>query len=907
MEKTDYAIELAGICKSFGDVAANDNISLNLKKGEILALFGENGSGKTTLVNMLSGIYRPDGGTIKVDGRPVVIGSPEDAKALGIGMVHQHFKLIENFTAADNIWIGENSGKGRLLRKSRFAKIEKISRDYGFHIDPKKYVYEMSVSEKQTIEILKVLYYGADILILDEPTAVLTVQETRRLFSILRKMSGAGCSVIIITHKLNEVLELSDRVTILRKGRSVGTVKTSETNARELTELMVGRPVELSIERPRCRTDEAILSLRKLSVLGEEGELAVDGVSFDIRRGELVGVAGVSGSGQKELCEAIAGLKKAESGSILYDGRHIESKTPREIIRLGISMSFIPEDRMGMGLAASLSITDNMMLKNYGAPKGPFADRRTAAGTADAIIKKLEISTPGRDTPVRQLSGGNVQKVLLGREIEAAPNVLVTAYPVRGLDVNSSYAIYEALNEQKKNGVTILYVGEDLDVMLEFCDRIVVLCHGRVTGIVEAAESDKEELGLLMTGYSEVGGRQELVSAESLRVDFGRRAEAARSRQKKKAKERKPFLHVIKREKLSPAKSLSFYCAAVLFAALAGGVLVACMGANPFLYFKTVLIGCFDNKIYFRGFISIVVPLLITSLGIVYAFKMKFWNIGANGQFIMGAVFAATAGLLLNDAVPRWLCLFLMFAAGAVGGGLFGLIPAALKVKFGTNETLMTLMLNYIALYLLTYLKNLMFYRKLSPTGEILRPDFKILPDSAWMYQFSLLGMKLDVSLPVSLLILLFTVVYFKFMKQGYEVSVVGDSQNTARYAGMNVSRIVLRTMFISSAIVGIAGMLHVCGSATGHMLSDGITNDVGWTGIIVAWLAKLNPLGILIGSVLMGVLEKGAAVAESAFNISSATSDILEGVILFAILSADFFIRYRLVRSKREEGGKIC
>ncbi len=893
------AIELKGIRKTFGSVVANDNIDLSVNRGEILALLGENGSGKTTLMNMLSGIYKPDSGRIFVGGEEVSITSPEDSKRLGIGMVHQHFKLVENFSAADNILIGSDEKDGILMTDRRFDKIGEIGKKFGFEIDPRKKVYDMAVSEKQTVEILKVLYYGADILILDEPTAVLTVQETQRLFSILRRMKQAGCAIIIITHKLNEVLEISDRVTILRKGRSVGTVKTAETSAAELTDLMVGRAVQLSIDRPVCTMGDPLLTLEHLSVIGEDGVRAVDDVSFTVHGGEIVGIAGVSGGGQKELCEAIAGLQKIEGGSVLFRDTHIEGKTPKEIIDLGISMSFIPEDRLGMGLAASLSITDNMMLKNYKEHKGPFVDRKRARKMAEKVVNDLEVVTPGIETPVRRLSGGNVQKVLLGREIQIDPHVLVTAYPVRGLDINSSYTIYNILNEQKKKGVGVLFVGEDLDVMLELCDRIVVLCHGRVTGIVDAKTARKEEIGLLMTDAH--AASDAAVEVE----EKGGELSGFESKRAQAAKKRRARIRVAKRADLSFGKSMLTYFLAVLAAVVAGGLLILANGVNPFTYYQTMLAGCFNQTIHFNGLIRIVTPLLITSLGIAVAFKMKFWNIGANGQFIAGAVFAATAGFLIDGALPQWATLLIMLVAGAAGGALLGLIPAFCKVKFGTNETLLTLMLNYIAYYILTYLKNTMFFRKLSASGEVLRPDFKRLPESAWMYQIHIGKITIDVSLILALLLVVLLFLYFRKTKQGYELSIVGDSQNTARYAGMNVSRIVIRTMCISAAIVGIAGMLQVSGSATSHTLSDGITSDVGWTGITVAWLAKLHPVGILVTSILIGILQKGSAVAESTFSIPSATSSILQGVILFTVLAADFFTRYKLVFASRDGGEK--
>ncbi|MBE6038696.1 MAG: ABC transporter ATP-binding protein [Anaerofustis stercorihominis] len=502
-----FAIELKGICKSFGTVKANDNIDLNVKFGEILALLGENGSGKTTLMNMLSGIYQPDGGEIYVDGNKVNIQNPEEARRLGIGMVHQHFKLVDVMTATDNITL--SSKGGLFVKKGRYKEIEELSKKYAFTIDPQKLISQMSVSEKQTVEILKLIYNGAKILILDEPTAVLTPQETEKLFDILRNMKKEGCAIIIITHKLNEVMSISDRVTILHKGRSVATVDTEKTNPNELTELMVGHPMQLSIKREECTEGEDLLHVHHLTLENSDGAEVIKKLSFDLRGGEILGVAGVAGSGQKELCEAIAGLYPIKKGAVLYKDINIEGKTPREIIDLGISMSFIPEDRLGMGLAASLNIVDNMLLKTYRDNKGLFVDRESAEVLANKVVEELEIKTPDVHTPVRQLSGGNVQKVLLGREIEANPSVIITAYAVRGLDINSSYTIYDALNEQKKRGVGILFIGEDLDVMLELCDRIMVLCHGQCSGIVNAKETTKDYLGLLMTATVTEGADNE--------------------------------------------------------------------------------------------------------------------------------------------------------------------------------------------------------------------------------------------------------------------------------------------------------------------------------------------------------------------------------------------------------------
>ena len=522
-----YAIELKGITKTFGSVVANHDVSLNVRQGEILALLGENGSGKTTLMNMLSGIYKPDSGQIFVDGKEVSIDSPEDAKRLGIGMVHQHFKLVDVFSAADNIWMGKEK-PGFRLKRERYAQIADMAQKFGFEIDPKKKVYNMAVSEKQTLEIIKVLYYGAKVIILDEPTAVLTVQEIDKLFSVLRRMKAEGHSIIIITHKLNEVMDISDRVAILRKGEYITTVDTAETNEQALTEWMVGHKVDLNIDRPAMEKTRPLLEVRDLTIRSDEGATAIDGVNFYIRGGEILGVAGIAGCGQKELCEAIAGLRPIVKGQMIHKGENIVGLPPKTILEKGISMSFIPEDRLGMGLAPSLSITDNMLLKNYADAKGPFVDRRTGRADAEQVIRELEVVTPSADTPVRRLSGGNVQKVLLGREIKAGPNVLITAYPVRGLDIHSSYAIYNILNQQKKDGVGILFVGEDLDVMMALCDKIMVLCHGRIMGVVHAHKTTKEELGLMMTGALDLTYKYEDKPAGFARdTRFGEQSEEA--------------------------------------------------------------------------------------------------------------------------------------------------------------------------------------------------------------------------------------------------------------------------------------------------------------------------------------------------------------------------------------------
>ncbi|MBO5653596.1 MAG: ABC transporter ATP-binding protein [Clostridia bacterium] len=552
------ALEMKGVTKAFGSVIANKSVDLTVYKGEILAVLGENGCGKTTLMNMIAGIYYPDAGNIYIDGKEVNIHSPAEAFAHGIGMIHQHFKLVDLFTATENVILGTDADQKYDLTAA-VSKVQEIADRYGFHIDPKKKIYDMSVSEKQTVEIIKVLYRGAEILILDEPSAVLTPQETDRLFAVLRRMREDGKSIIIITHKLHEVLSISDRVTILRKGEHIGTVNTAETNAEELTEMMVGQKVALNIDRPLPENVSDRLVVEGLSMTNADGVKVLDNVSFTARSGEILGIAGIAGSGQRELLEAIAGLKELDSGEIIFnrpkknlpvsfyhktlkevmalaaagkfhdkngdpvsfagmtrkqiramvrngevlfnedDVMSLRDKTPLQIREVGVRLSFVPEDRLGMGLVGNMDIVDNMMLRSYRKSSSVFVDRKAPGALADKVVKELQVSTPNTHTYVRRLSGGNVQKVLVGREIAAAPSVLMAAYPVRGLDINSSYTIYNLLTEQKKNGVAVVFVGEDLDVLLELCDRIMVVCAGKITGIVDGRTVTKEEVGLLMT------------------------------------------------------------------------------------------------------------------------------------------------------------------------------------------------------------------------------------------------------------------------------------------------------------------------------------------------------------------------------------------------------------------------
>lgn len=492
-------IEMVQITKEFGSLKANDSVDLTIRKGEVHAILGENGAGKSTLMNILSGIYTPDAGEIRIKGENTVFHSPQDSINSGIGMIYQHFKLVEAMNAWQNICAGP-SGSLLLKPKSVKSEISKICEETGLSVDLEKKVCDMGVGEKQTLEIVKVLYRGAEILILDEPTTVLTPQETDRLFSIIRSMRSAGKTAIIITHKLYEVMEISDRVTILRKGKTIATVETKNTTQKELAEMMVGKAMQMSFPSIKVEKQSPVLQVSQLSIDDKECMRKLHNISFELFGGEILGIAGVSGSGQKQLCQGLTGLQKIESGEVLVKGENIAGLSAREIQSKGVvHLNFVPEDRLGMGLVGSMSLVDNIILRDYRNYKGFFLDRKSAVELTENLVNSLEIMHPGIDLPIRVLSGGNLQKVLIGREIISDPEVLIAAYPVRGLDLGVTHKVIDLLNEQKRKGSGVLLIAEDLDLMLEVCDRILVLYCGSISGVVDPKEVTKRELGIMMS------------------------------------------------------------------------------------------------------------------------------------------------------------------------------------------------------------------------------------------------------------------------------------------------------------------------------------------------------------------------------------------------------------------------
>ncbi len=932
-KETVPAIELRGVTKSFGSVLANDNVSFCVEKGEILSILGENGSGKTTLMNMIAGIYYPDSGQIFVNGEEVSIGSPRDAFSHGIGMVHQHFKLVDLFTATENIILGLKDGERYDLKKYA-ERVRQICDRYGFELDPNKKIYDMSVSEKQTVEIIKVLYRGADILILDEPTAVLTPQETEKLFAVLRRMREDGKSIIIITHKLNEVMAISQKVTVLCKGRYVGTVETADTTVSELTEMMVGRTISLNIERSEVKETVDRLEISDLCVVNHEGKEVLKNINFMARGGEILGIAGIAGSGQRELLEAIAGLQPVSAGRILYNNpkdnkiENLIGKSPMKIRNMGVRLSFVPEDRLGMGLVGNMDIVDNMMLRSYNKGSGILLNRNDPRGLAETIINDLEVVTPSAKTPVRRLSGGNVQKVLVGREIASAPAVLMAAYPVRGLDINSSFTIYNLLNEQKKLGTAVIFVGEDLDVLLELCDRILVISAGEVACIVDAKKTTKEQIGFAMlhgghgdTAAAATPGSDD-AEADTTDAAAPEKAEAADAEAadtkepeispetvaacvapeesgntgaraaKPRHRVKEPLMHIVKKGELPWMKSWAIRIGSVAFGFLLCGLLALALGISPKELYTTMLDGAFGTELRIWMLLQETVMLLGIALALTPAFKMRFWNIGGEGQVLIGGFISALCMIRLGDKMPSTLLIFVMLIASMAASAIWAVIPAIFKAIWNTNETLFTLMMNYIAMQIVSYF-ILKEYPNSSGNIGIINPKTQ----AGWLPMIGEYDYLLNIIIVIVLTVIMY--IYLRYAKHGYELTVVGESENTARYIGVNVKKVILRTMLLSGAICGLMGWLIVGG--TDHTVARDSVHSRGFTAIMVSWLAHFNPLYMFVTSLLIAFMSSGAKEMATVMGVNSSFADILIGIIIFCIIGSEFFINYKIVFRHRK------
>jgi len=507
MQTTDLAVEMRGIVKTFPGVIANDHVDFQLRRGEIHALLGENGAGKTTLMNVLYGLYRPDEGEILVHDKSVAFDSPQDAIAEKIGMIHQHFMLVQAMNVTDNVILGLKSNRVIVDEKNAEKRIDELAHSYGLQVEPRNYIWQLSIGEQQRVEILKAVYRDADVLILDEPTSVLTPSEAKDLFRILRKMKDEAKSIVYISHKMEEVMEISDRISVLKMGKLAANVMRSETTKVELARLMVGREVIFRLTKPPVKPGKPILEVSKVSALNDRKLPALKEVSFEVHEGEILGVAGVSGNGQRELADVLTGRRTVTAGTIRIQEDDVTNSDSRKIVDLNVG--FVPEDRVDVGLIMSLPILNNAIIKNYrDLSKGPFLDYSAAYGYAEKIVKEFGVKTPSVKYPTRTLSGGNLQKLILARDLARDPQLMIACQPTRGLDVGATEEIQSRLLEQRMRGHAVLLVSEDLDEILSLSDRIAVMFEGEIMGIVHASDAVLDDIGLMMAGSKRIGADQ---------------------------------------------------------------------------------------------------------------------------------------------------------------------------------------------------------------------------------------------------------------------------------------------------------------------------------------------------------------------------------------------------------------
>jgi simple sugar transport system ATP-binding protein len=855
---------LRGITKRYPTVVANDHVDLTVSRGEIHALLGENGAGKSTLMKIVYGAAQPDAGSIEWEGRPVTIRSPTDARRLGIGMVFQHFSLFETLTVAENIALALDEHVAPAMLATR---IRDVSTSYGLPIDPHRLVHSMSVGERQRVEIVRCLLQAPRLLIMDEPTSVLTPQAVTTLFETLRRLAAEGVSILYISHKLAEVRALCDCATVMRGGRVTGTAQPKSETNESLARMMVGSEVPVCHPIPRA-AGEARLELAGLSLASRDPfGTSLHDITLTVRSGEIVGIAGVSGNGQKELLAAISGESLSAHRAVRVCAVAAGAFGPAQRRKLGLS--FVPEERLGRGAVPDMHLADNSVLTAHGAGlvENGLLRKEAARAFARATIDRFGVKCGGELSPARSLSGGNLQKFIVGREIRLAPKVMVVAQPTWGVDVGASQLIRQALLDLRDSGVAVLVISEELDELYEICDRLAVLYAGRLSPTAQIAQMPLEKVGVWMTAVSPLRRVAHMSSTLQWPLRLERRA--------------------------SPSKVMRFVSPLLAAAAmlLTGFILFSLLGKSPLAAFNVFFIEPIASAYGVGELFLKATPLMLCALGLAIGFRANVWNIGAEGQFIVGALAAGAIALFAKGlgslAIP------LMLLAGVLGGMAWAAIAAVLRTRFHTSEILVTLMLVYIAQLLLSYLVH----------GPWRDPAGFNFPQSQAFDDNELLSLLFEgarVNTGFILALLLAVCAWFFVSKTfaGYRMRVAGLAPAAAAYAGFSETRNVWLALLIGGGAAGLAGVCEVAGPV--GLLSPSISPGYGFAAIIVAFVGRLHPLGIVLASLLMSALYLGGEAAQIEMQLPAAVTGLFQGVLLFYLLTADLFIDFRLRRVRR-------
>ncbi len=881
-------LELRHITKAFGPKVANDDISLSVLPGRIHALVGENGAGKTTLMTMIAGTAQPDSGTILFDGREARITSPQKASALGIGMVHQHFKLVPSLTVAANVFLGRElrSQRGTLDAKRMEAEVSALSERFGLEIDPQAKVSTLSVGLRQRVEVLKALSHDTRLLILDEPTAVLTPGESDELFAVIRSLAAKGCAVLFISHKLGEVLEIADTITVIRDGRSIDTRPAAGLSQADIAQMMVGREVLLRIAHTPAKPGAPVLDVAGLTVVDERGVTVIDDLALQVRAGEIVGIAGVEGNGQSELAAAVAGMQGVDAGRITLAGADISRASVAA--RRAAGLAYIPEDRHAVGIGPAMSVTENLIPTHLTAPvaRHGWISGSSAEAFARRLISGFDVRGAQPSTTISTLSGGNIQKVVIAREFESSPKVLMVSQPTRGVDVGAMEFVHNAIVSQRDQGAGVLLLSADLNEVMSLSDRLLVMFRGQIVAEFTQENMSEAAVGLAMAGIppqaedlARAQASHDAVVAERAAAAVaanGSDAPAAPREATPVPQEREGIAQRLGRSCLAALRGSAQPVMAIALSLVIGAIVILALGENPLAAYTELFFSNFRAPFGMAALISQFIPLAVLSAAVIISFRAGFFNIGGEGQLFIGAFCGAWAGFTFTD-LPAPLLTVVMMLCGMLGAMVWGAIPGALLAYWRVDIIVTTLMMSTIATLLTAYLVTGPF----RDPGAGLAASPKILPEARLPMFSAPYGFGMD--LVVALLIVIALGLVLTRSVWGLRVRQLGEMNRFAEYTGVNPKMMSIQVMAISGAVAGLAGTLFVLGPNGGRFLQT-FSPGYGFLGITVALLARLNPWAAIVAAAFYANMMAGSNAMQLNTSVPFPLVNVLQGLIILSI-----------------------
>lgn len=902
---TEPLLSLREVTKTFGTLVANDHISLDIYPGRVHAIVGENGAGKTTLMSMINGTGVPDSGTILVDGQPVVIRSPQKAQSLGIGMVFQHFKLVGSLTVAANVFLGRELTKGGLLDTDAMAaKVTELSEKFGLDVDPTAITRDLSVGEEQRVEVLKALSHDTRLLILDEPTAVLTPSETDDLFVVIRGLAAAGVAVVFISHKLDEVIAIADDITVIRDGRVIATMPAKGQTTASIARMMVGRDVLLRVGRDKAKPGDVVLAADDLSKLDTRGAVALDHLSLEVRAGEIVGVAGVDGNGQSELVAVLAGMMKPDSGTVSLLGEDVTRASVRH--RRDRGLAYIPEDRHLVGTAPGLTIEENLAATHLRPPithAGWISDSQMDE-FGEQLIEEFDIRGATPRTTAGSLSGGNMQKVVIAREFTSDPKVLVVSQPTRGVDVGATEFVHQSLVSARDRGAGLLVVSADLNEVMSLSDRLLVIHRGKIVTSFDRDHLNETAIGLAMAGI--VPDEKTLAEAEAereakqaqLAEQTGRgvdelKAAIGAETEEESAQEQAAAQQAAAPQAVRPARRRTLSQAIlsgglanalqplfIIVAALVIGlIIIVAIGADPVDAYYEMFISSFTTAPGVGGMISQLVPLLVLSSGVIVSFKAGFFNCGGEGQMFVGSLAGAITGIYLGaTGMPAPIVTAAVLVAGFVVGGVWGGIPGGLYAGWRVDIVVTTLMMNSIATLLTSYLV----------TGPFRDPDIGTVASKPVAADVRLPMFLPQYSFGLDVIIALVVVVIMGFVLTksvwGLHVRELGEGNRFAEYTGVSAASMSTQVMSMAGAVSGLAGALIVLGPVQSGRFLQQFSPGYGFLAMTVALLARLNPWMAIVAAVFYADMMSGGNAMQITAGVPYSLVSVIQGLLILML-----------------------